>query len=51
MASKIVNGIKKLIEQETKLDEIQSMKTSGIHESVKNGKNSDMEFKEMEEKL
>jgi len=48
---KTVNGIKKLIEQETKLDEIRIMKTAVTHESVKNGKNSDIEFKEMEEKL
>ena len=48
---KTVNGIKKLIEQETKLDEIRIMKTSGKHESEQNGKNNDLDFTQMEKKL
>ena len=48
---KIVNGIKQLIDQEKKLDEIRIMKTKMTAESVKNGKNSDINFKQMEEEL
>ena len=48
---KTVNGIKKLIAQETKLDEIRIMKTSGKHESEQTGKNNDLDFTQMEKKL
>ena len=48
---KIVNGIKKLLCQDKELDNIAIMKSSGTHESVIGGKNSDIEFKQMEEKL
>lgn len=48
---KIVNGIKRLIDQEKEFDKIEAMKKSGLHESVRCGKNSDIEFQQMEEKL
>ena len=48
---KIVNGIKRLLEQEKELDKIAIMKSSGTHESVNGGKNSDIEFNKMEEDL
>ena len=48
---KIVNGIKRLLDQERQLEKISIMKTSGTHESVNGGKNSDIEFNNMEDNL
>ena len=36
---------------EKEFDKIEAMKKSGLHESVRCGKNSDIEFQQMEEKL